>query len=521
VSVLVVGIDGATFAVLDPLMAEGILPNLSQLTGNGVRAKLSSTPHPLTPAAWTTIATGRSPGNHGVFDFVRVTRREDTLDYSLAGSNDVACETIWSIASRYGFRTAVLNFPCTFPTPPVDGFVVPGFVPWNYMPRAVHPRSLWPRLKALPSFDAKQLAMDWALERTALQGLPEAEIEGWIAFHGARERQWFEIAACLLREERPDLTAVVLDVDKVQHVCYHLLDPVHEDVRTGPLAETLRERCLEYFRQLDRFVGELVALAGSDSHVFVVSDHGFRLAGDRIFYANVWLEQEGYLRWADGVPLDEQRRLTLDGHTETTMLFDWSRTQACALTASGNGVFLRPGLPNRLAVRETLIRSLLSVRDPETGSRVVERVLLPEEVFRGDRTADAPDLTLVLADRSFLSVLRADAPLKSRRAPYGTHHPDGVLVAAGPGIRRGEQLAPLAIVAVAPTILYALGVPVPADFESEPIVAAFRPGHFSANPVRVGPSTIVPGDEEGHGSELDAAAEAAVFERLRALGYVE
>jgi predicted AlkP superfamily phosphohydrolase/phosphomutase len=517
--VLLLGIDGATFSVLDPLMEDGVMPNLAELTTRGVRSPLLSTPHPLTPAAWTSIATGRTPGSHGIYDFVRVERHDGRLSYTLGGSGDVARETIWSIASREGLRVAVLNFPCTFPPPQVDGFVVPGFVPWNYLPRAVHPRDLWRRLEALAGFNPQELAMDLAVERKALQGLPEGEIEGWIEAHAARERQWFEITAFLLHEERPDLTAVVLDVDKPQHVCYHLLDPTHSELWVDARAARLRERCLEYFRRLDGFVGELVTLAGAAAQVFLVSDHGFRLAGEKIFYANVWLEQAGYLKWADGVPLDAESRLTLDGHTETSTLFDWSGTTACALTASGNGIFLVPGLADGDAVRDRLAEELLAFRDPETCELVLADVLKREVAFPGGRMEQAPDLTLVLADRSFLSVLRADAPLKQRRALYGTHDPEGIFAARGPGIREGHRLPPASVVAIAPTVLYALGLPIPADLEAEPILSAFEPDYVAAHPVIAGPRTHVPGEPEAE--SLDSEAEEAVLERLRALGYME
>jgi hypothetical protein len=82
------------------------------------------------------------------------------------------------------------------------------------------------RLKRQPGFNARELAMDWNIERKALQGLPEEEFESWIKFHMAREQQWFGIVSLLMREEPCDLTAVLFDgVDKVQHLCYHLLDP--------------------------------------------------------------------------------------------------------------------------------------------------------------------------------------------------------------------------------------------------------------------------------------------------------
>src|SRR4051812_48719715 len=105
---LLLGLDGATFDVLEPYWADGTMPFLKEFAGRGMRAGLRSTVPPLTPCAWTSMITGRPPGEHGVFDFVRVTRHTDHLEYQMATSADVRSETLWSIAGRQGRRVAAL-----------------------------------------------------------------------------------------------------------------------------------------------------------------------------------------------------------------------------------------------------------------------------------------------------------------------------------------------------------------------------------------------------------------------------
>ena len=128
-TVVLIGLDGATFSVLDPMMRGGVMPFLRDWSAGGVRAVLGSTTHPLTPIAWTTLMTGRLPGNHGVFDFVRVVSQDPQPSYVLGTSADVRTETLWAITSRNGRRVSCLNFPSMFPAPAINGFVVPGFVP--------------------------------------------------------------------------------------------------------------------------------------------------------------------------------------------------------------------------------------------------------------------------------------------------------------------------------------------------------------------------------------------------------
>jgi len=527
---VLVGWDGATFSVLDPLMRDGTMPFLAQFVANGVKGVLSSTVHPLTPAAWTSLMTGVSPGEHGVFDFVKADRREDRYTYVLGTSGDVASETVWSIAARNGLRVTCLNFPCMFPAPDLPGCIVPGFVPWRYLARAVRPSSIYSRIRALPGFEARTLALDWDLERKALQGLPQDQYESWIRFHMLRERNWFEILQMLMREEPCELTAVLFDgVDKLQHLCYHLLDPTQNERFDSAWARQIRELCREYFRQLDGFLENIVRMAGSDARIFIASDHGFTSAGDEIFYANVWLEQHGYLKWADGVPLDQERRLTLDGHSGSDTMFDWSATTASALTASSNGIYIRrakhsgAGVPNceYEAFRTKLASSLLHFTD-DSGRRVVQEVLFQEQAFPGKRMLDAPDLTLILRDRSFLSVLRADAPLKPRISPYGTHHPAGIFLASGAGIRAGSLIREAPIVSVAPTLLYSLGLPIPKEMEGNVNLPAFELAFQAVNPVCWEDRKLSAEPQElSHSIARDAEEEEAVISRLKALGYLE
>jgi predicted AlkP superfamily phosphohydrolase/phosphomutase len=224
VRTLFIGMDGATFTVLNDLTARRdgappVMPFLERIFAEGARAKLRSTPNPLTPPAWVSLMTGRSPGHHGVFDFIRAEERAEDVFFTLYDSRDCRVETIWSIASRQGLKVAALNFPFTAPPPKdLNGFMVPGFTPWRHLRRNSAPHDLYDRLKGIPDFDAKELAWDFEQEKQAMEELTHEDRENWVKYHLPRERQWFRIADHLLREEAPELMAVMFDgVDKLQH----------------------------------------------------------------------------------------------------------------------------------------------------------------------------------------------------------------------------------------------------------------------------------------------------------------
>ncbi|MBK1635015.1 alkaline phosphatase family protein [Rhodovulum adriaticum] len=526
---LMIGLDGATYDLLDPLVAEGVMPVLGRIMAEGARGILRSTIHPLTPPAWTTMTTGRSPGNHGVFDFIRVTRTGDKPSYTLATSADVMVPTIWQIASGAGLRATTLNFPVTFPAKPIEGVVIPGYVPWSYLGRAIRPRETFKMLKAEGVFKASEMSTDWQHERKAVQGLEENQLEDWVQFHITRERRWFETMMTLIRKEPSELGAVLFDgVDRIQHLCWHLVDPATRDDYQTEEAERTRALVLEYFRMVDGFIAELIAAAGPQAQVFIVSDHGFTRSGKRIFYANTWLEQQGLLGWVEGTPMDDQGRVALDENTEASTLIDWAQTKAYSLSSSSNAIFIRhaenPGDPGVTAedypaFRAQLIAGLRALTDPVTGRKVVKHVFTREEAFPGTYSDRAPDITLMLEDYSFLSVLRADAPLKDRRVPYATHHPDGIFVATGAGIAGETALAPLKIADVAPTVLHSLGLAVPDDMEGIVAENAFAEEWSAAHPVRFARAGDGP-QAGGDGETLTDEAEAQIRERLKSLGYL-
>lgn len=539
---LFIGLDGATFTVLDSLVAdlpgEGVtMPFMKRFVEGGSRAKLRSTPNPLTPPAWTSIMTGRSPGNHGVYDFIRAEEKGDEVYFTLYDARDVATETIWSIATRNDKKVVALNFPLTAPPRPNSGISVPGFVPWKHLRRNVAPSGLFDRLKSIDGFDPKELAWDFDLEKQAMEKLTDSETERWVRYHLPREEQWFRIAEHLMAEEQPDLMAVMFDgTDKIQHQAWRFLDPRLPRDGWGDWEYTMRRVCLAYFSALDSYIERLVNLAGPDSRVFMASDHGFT-ASNEVLRINAFLEDKGYLAWADygGDDGIAERRAA-----SNFAAVDWKKTTAYCRTPSSNGIFIRvadkPGAygiapEDYETFRDRIIADLESLTDEVTGERIVTGILKREDVFAGAFMREAPDLTLVLRDFGFVSIRNLHPPLLQRDEIVGTHHPDGVMLAGGVGVAAKGELDLCNIVDVAPTLLYSLGLPVPEDFEGEVPRAMFESAHLRAQPIRIGEATTQSGGANAAKSaikagavgevEMDEEEKEALLEQLQMLGYME
>src|SRR5271157_3195368 len=386
---VLLGLDGATFTVLDPLMERGVMPFLAGLTERGVRAPLRTVMPPLTPPAWTSLMTGKRPGEHGVFDFFQK-EEPDSRFFRFTASHDIHCRTIWSMASESGLRATVLNFPLMFPPPAFNGCLVPGgWMPWRQLRLGCRPAGLFDRLKGLPSFNPRELSHDMALEEKALEGCAAEEYIDWITLHTRRERRWTEILLFLMREEPADLTAVLFDgVDKLQHLCWRFLDPTFRVAAPTPWEQEVRGACERYFRELDGLIAEIVTRAGPEATVVFASDHGFGPTSD-ILYLNTWLEQQGYLAWAGerGTQPDATHQVGINQIARHVFELDWKRTVAYAATPSSQGIHLVRRTPNCDAgvppesykrVRDELAEGLRRLRHPLTGQPVVAEVWFRE-----------------------------------------------------------------------------------------------------------------------------------------------
>lgn len=532
---LLLGLDGATFTVLDSLMNNGTMPFLKSLVEQGVRAELLSTPNPLTPPAWISMITGRNPGNHGVFDFIWADQNKADPYFTLYNFRDIRCETIWSMVSRMGGTAGTLNFTMMSPPPSINGYVIPGLVSWKHMRRNIFPRNLYDELQKLPFFNVRELAWDFDLEKKAEKGLQKKEYQNWVRFHIKRERQWFEVMAYLMKNHPCDLTAILLDgTDKIFHMGWRFLDPSTPVTEFDDWDLEIRELCLQFFREVDGFLQGIVQLAKPESRIFIASDHGFGPSWFT-FRVNTWLQEKGYLTWKNLETLSkheqEKAQKLIDNHF---ILLDWKETIAYARTVTSNGIYIRKasevgkcGIPleGYDAFRTKLVEELLNIREPLSGKAIIKKIMTKEEAYPGAHNDQAPDLTLVMEDHGFISILNKSPIVVRRPEIAGTHYPQGIFVAHGPGIRQNTRLAELSILDVTPILLHSLGLEIPSNIEGRVATEIFTEEFIAEHPLNVGEPTVAPetllNSEDEQRQILDHNDQQKIFEQMKALGYIE
>jgi hypothetical protein len=301
--VLLIGLDGASPRLVEPLLAQGRLPNLARIAREGAWGPLESQLPLSSPRIWNTIATGKTPEKHGIRSFVR--REGDHLELLL--SSDRRAHALWNIASDAGLRVGVVNFWNTYPPERIDGVMVSDhLLPAEVLGRRtlakagapppgplVYPESWQARVAAAlgpgaPLVDAPDpFAHAEAFPAWALRAEPGAATgAGALA---QRLREDVALARIALEVEagiHPDLLMLLLPgIDRVSHAIWAGVEPPERyppHLRATPEQRAALAAALEaYYAYTDALVGALVARFGAEDLVLVVSDHGFE-AGVRL-----------------------------------------------------------------------------------------------------------------------------------------------------------------------------------------------------------------------------------------------
>ncbi|HEY7018999.1 MAG TPA: alkaline phosphatase family protein [Gaiellaceae bacterium] len=529
---LVVGLDAATFDVIDPLVEAGDLPNLAGLLERGARGTLRSTTHPLTPLAWTTMVSGVNAGRHGIWDF----SERDASGYGLRlvnGSHSRA-PAIWTRLSAAGRKVGVVNVPFTWPAPEVNGFALAGMDAGAREDGMTSPRELVGELQ--DRFGRLLLDHTFPVDERGLLDLDLVRRQC---------EQKVAIVDWLAERYDPELLFVVfMTADHVHHLAW----PDWE-------ARGRESIVAEAYRILDASLGRLLERTSEDTNVLVVSDHGGgALRG--VINLNAWLAEQGYLAYADGSSngggahkvfelrrkLPKEWRYSLKQRLpwlrerayrlKKPSVVDWSHTRAFAYGIFGNVVLnvagrerdgvVEPGEEYE-QLRNELRERLLDLRS-EDGERIVAAVHRREDLYAGPELDRIPDLIIEFRDYAWLGKgnLTQRTPtladtITVRTHPSqryaGGHRPDGILVLAGPDARPGSELQ-AGIADVAPTLMYLLGEPVPAAFEGRLLAEALQPSLLDERPLEYSDDELVaPLDEHESPREVE--------ERLRSLGYLE
>ncbi|MFN7986088.1 MAG: alkaline phosphatase family protein [Thermoanaerobaculia bacterium] len=302
--VILVGWDGADWHLLDRLMKEGRLPNLSALVANGRTWDLESFQPMASPLVWNTMVTGRTPVDHGVADFQELDPK--TRQRLPISGRSRKVPAIWNLASTMGLKVGVVGFWATWPAEKVNGFLISDrTAPVLFDPKLlVNSQALtWPegladgvRIILKREWDppyeeiGKALRVSRAEFDAAVRAGHDLEdpITGYRKILAAT-RVHAKIALDLYERERPDLTMVYFQgTDEIGHVAGRFVAPKPPQVTEEDFRK-FKDAVEAIYVESDRILGLFRAKAGRDGATLVLaSDHGFKWGDDRpAFYSGV------------------------------------------------------------------------------------------------------------------------------------------------------------------------------------------------------------------------------------------
>lgn len=565
--VLMIGLDSATLDLIDPLVKAGELPNFERLMREGAWGQLESVPNMNSAPAWSSIVTGKNPGKHGVFWFVEDDPQRYTFQYINASFR--TAEPIWCHLSRANRQVGVMNVPISYPAEHVRGFLIAGLdAPSTHAAGFCHPPDLVARLR-------RKLG-----EYVTEPGVPSLMKAGKTD-EAVRMLRWtitqrLGYARHLMTEEPWDFFFVVFTaLDSAQHFFWKYMQPDHFQVPPEE-QDAYGQVIPDVYRMLDAAIGELVGLAGPDAFVIVLSDHGMGSTDGRNKLLPYWLESLGLLTLKDeqskpssllrrgrettmGLLADlyrgADRRLNRDvkmwlakrfpklrrateAHLQVGRIV-WPRTTAYA-NGKRSEIWINLKGRQRQGIVEPgreyedlcafIAEQLSGARDPLSGEPYVERVYRREEVYDGPWVDRSPDLIVRWHPGGRIDNFRfggrTGAEIKDVvkyldpifELGSGHHTPYGIMLLHGRGIQAGVRIEGAQVYDVSPTLLYLMGLPIPADMDGRVLAEAIESRFLATRPVeRVDAAPMETGGRTGYTS----AEEEIVSERLRNLGYVE
>lgn len=454
---LIIGLDCATpQLVFDQFLPD--LPNISRLMNEGLYAELKSTIPPITCPAWMCMMSGKDPGTLGIYGFRN--RKDHSYDnLFIANSTAIKEPLMWDYLGKEDKKIVLLGVPQTYPPRPINGVMVTSFLAPSTKAEYTYP----PELKQ----EIDSVVDDYMID---VENFRTDDKERLLRQIHQMTNKRFELAKHFIKNKEWDFFMMVeMGTDRIHHGFWKYHDKEHPKHEPGNIFE---KAIYKYYLRLDTLIGELVELAGEDTAIMIVSDHGAKKMLGGICF-NEWLIKEGYLTLKskpEGVVKLEKCEI------------DWSKTKAWGdggyygrlfINVEGrepNGIVPQSEYEN---FRKELISKIEAMTDEE-GKPLGSRVFRPEETYVRSENVP-PDLIVYFGDLLWRSVGTVGTgsiyTYENDTGPDDANHAqNGIVVLKIPGAEPRGKVDQLNILDCAPTLLKYFGIPQPDDMKGSPFI---------------------------------------------------
>jgi predicted AlkP superfamily phosphohydrolase/phosphomutase len=553
---LIIGLDGATFEYIDPLIEKGVLPNIARLIDTGARARLRSVLHPYTAQAWTTMCTGQNAGRHGIFDFWE--RNFDSYSFRIPIPQRRAVPALWEYVNALGFPSVVVNVPMTYPPDPVNGVFVSGREVPGYQCEYTYPPEVKARIQDICNGRYVIVPDDWMWvkrkepERALDSILEEIRIRFKVALELLNSSDWLFAMF------------VVAATDSVNHFFAKYYDTHYPDYQETA-STRLKNAIALVYEVIDREIGQLLSSLPSNLNVMLVSDHGSGSESDVMIHLNGWLAEQGLLTFNEsasqsallGWAIAQVRELSeylpyqtltwlrsklaknLRSRLSQESLFsdlNWQQTKAFSEERRGN-IWLNvrgrdpQGIVSSKTEYEDIVghikNELPKLANPMTGEHIIHHVWHRDELFKGAYVERFPDIIVEatipdlfhrrITPGKSLPIELADKRELHRFTTSGAHRHEGILILNGPNIQPGSSFCEANLLDVCANALCLMGLPINTSLEGKLWETA-----FTTNVTPQYSDVGLVSDERGSSTQSATDKDnKAIEERLAGLGYLD
>jgi len=361
-SAFVLGIDGLPYTLSTKLVKQGVMPNLGELMQEGDLLQMHTTVPDFSCVAWTSFSTGVNPGKHGIYGFMDF--HPTTAETILPNVKDCVAPGLWHEVGNNGGRSIVLNLPGTYPALPLQGKMVSGFVAPEF-DKACYP----------PSFQQTLRSLGYSMKLDGIGGLGQSsnvKENLWPVFEARKNT----IRHMIMHEQWDLCIAVLTESDRLQHYFLHALENEnHPDY----------EWTLNFYIELDKFIGEVAERLTGKAGLFMVSDHGFNVVKKEII-------MQDFLRDLDLAPDVNEPCWESEEYCRNAKVFTMDPGRFYINRENSR---FKYGFVKESEVDDILYRietALKELTDTDNDQPVISYLKRKEEAFSGDTLDYAPDL---------------------------------------------------------------------------------------------------------------------------------
>ncbi len=450
--VLLIGLDAVPASLLFSDLIDG-LPNIKKLVGSGMHGVLRSCHPPITVPAWTVMMSSKDPGTLGIYGF-RHRRGASYRDGWIVNSTTIKHKRVWEVLAEHGKKSVVIGVPPAFPPYQVNGKLVSCFLTPSTADQYTWPPEAKEELQKIAPGYRFDVVFRTEDRDTILKQLYEMA-----------ERRFTLIKEWVKRGDWDFFMFMEVGTDRLHHAFWKFYDRDHPKYVPGNKYEQVVP---EYYRFIDKCIGELLELVDDDTTVIVASDHGTKgMKG--AFCVNEWLIKEGYLVLKN-YPKSVTDLEKADVDWEKTTAWGWGGYYArIFLNVQGREPTGTIKQQDYDSFREELTKKMLEIRDPD-GRKMDSFVFKPEEMYKS-AVGDRPDLMVYFDDlywRSAGTIGHNTLYLSENDTgpDDSVHSMEGIFIIDDKA-RKGS--ADASIYDMAPTILDMFGIKAPADMQGKVI----------------------------------------------------